>query len=94
MISAFTQGLREYDFLKLLAKKQLITFVELLAQKYVNVEEVQISRRGEPKNQPNNSQNAHFISDLEQNFQTSRDYELELNSSKYEIIWKCMLTIS
>ncbi|XP_075503974.1 uncharacterized protein LOC142541301 [Primulina tabacum] len=51
LISAFTQGLRGGDFFKSLVKKPPATFEELLAraEKYMNVEEVQMARKSEPK---------------------------------------------
>ncbi|XP_073290538.1 uncharacterized protein [Primulina huaijiensis] len=51
LISAFTQGLRGGDFFKSLVKKPPTTFEELLAraEKYMNVEEVQMARKSEPK---------------------------------------------
>ncbi|XP_075515888.1 uncharacterized protein LOC142550695 [Primulina tabacum] len=51
LISAFTQGLRGYNFFKSLVKKPPATFEELLAraEKYMNVEEVQMARKSEPK---------------------------------------------
>ncbi|XP_073025057.1 uncharacterized protein [Primulina eburnea] len=51
LISAFTQGLRGGDFFKSLVKKPPTTFEELLAkaEKYMNVEEVHMARRSEPK---------------------------------------------
>ncbi|XP_073130787.1 uncharacterized protein [Henckelia pumila] len=46
LISAFTQGLTTGDFLKSLIKKPPSTYDELLAraEKYVNLEEIQVSR--------------------------------------------------
>ncbi|XP_075497954.1 uncharacterized protein LOC142535740 [Primulina tabacum] len=51
LISAFTQGLRGGDFFKSLVKKPPATFEELLAraEKYMNVKEVQMARKSEPK---------------------------------------------
>ncbi|XP_075497505.1 uncharacterized protein LOC142534520 [Primulina tabacum] len=51
LICAFTQGLRGGDFFKSLVKKPPATFEELLAraEEYLNVEEVQMAKKGEPK---------------------------------------------
>ncbi|XP_073154001.1 uncharacterized protein [Henckelia pumila] len=54
LISAFTQGLTTGDFLKSLIKKPSYTYDELLAraEKYVNFEEIQVSRLNNGTDRP------------------------------------------
>ncbi|XP_073133898.1 uncharacterized protein [Henckelia pumila] len=56
LISAFMQGLDTKDFLKSLIKRPLDTYEELLAraEKYVNMEEIQVSRAAVKRERPKN----------------------------------------
>ncbi|XP_073119947.1 uncharacterized protein [Henckelia pumila] len=59
-LSAFTQGLATGDFLKSLIKKPSSTYDEVLAraEKYVNLEEVQVSRMNNGMDRPPSPKNA------------------------------------
>ncbi|XP_073138871.1 uncharacterized protein [Henckelia pumila] len=59
LISAFTQGLTTGDFLKSLIKKPPSTYNELLAraEKYVNLEEIQVSRLNGDTDKPTSPKN-------------------------------------